>query len=441
MANQAQTTDKVEAPQEKPTTPDAAPSPAQQESFTLLNDFSKTAQQPSTADVTPVTIVGLDASGAPKTTQAALANALRPEAPDAKGALEGSEFKTPVFTYDDLYRAQQDAEGQVVSEAEKPGSPRPADGPQIQTDSGQQSMSSESSEPVIGLERLDPTTKTELNTNGKLKSINTEFGDASVKFDFVGKDGLVTRTTEGAEGKQVAKFDRNGRQISNEVTDASGETTKNPVDPTDVVKVNKSPDGKVTSIESGSKDGKIKLTLDEKSNVRTAKITGPNQEVNLKFDEDGSATSFVASQFDDKGNERERMELEPGSERHIKMDENSRIVESEEKNENETNKYKRLNDGSEITSKERDGEREMEIKDKDGNTTFTFKDDGNTKTTNLTSPDGSKTRTVEYSNQIDSMTVRPDGSWESTSTDKSNGYTTRRVGKSPDDEGVEERDA
>ncbi|MDZ4835287.1 MAG: hypothetical protein SGJ27_16035 [Candidatus Melainabacteria bacterium] len=424
-------TDSVEAPQraEVPTTKDAAPSAAQQESFSSLADFKdvKDSMTTNTATMHDVAILGMGDSPA---------NPNAPKMESGERAPSEDQFKTPVVTSDDILRGQRNADGRPIREGEGAGS-------EPNGVSDHSSASAEASEELreTALDQLKTSASTEFDSDGQIKSVSTESGDSKISFEF-GEDGEVTRRSQSPEGSEVAKFNKDGNQISREEKDASGEVVSQEIDKTDTVKVGKSADGKINSIDSESSSGKIQMKMDSDGNVRTRKLTEGNADQVTSFDDNGNPTENVTTTYGDNGNMKTRDTLTPDRDVYEKMDDEGRIVESKDVTDDETKTFKQLNDGSQMTSKETDDGTDIEIKDKDGNTVLTYEADseGHQAITKMKNPDGSHTRTVDSPDSTSSITIRPDGSWESADTDKSKDYTIRKVGKSPSDPGEEQRD-
>lgn len=445
MSTNTPPTEHVEAPQRTTVAKDNAPTPAQDDSFKSLSSFNDVkASMPVTADLHKVDIGGLEptkaamASGAPGD----LEKAAGPKIKDGKveGLPPNSAFHTPEITFDELFQRKANAEGQVFAENETPGLKQPLDRVQ---NPGENSASAESSEPAFGIEKLDTSAKTIRDGKGKIKSVTSTFEGAEVSFDF-GKNGEVTRTTKGPVGNsEVAKFGANGKQISREERDESGKVVSRKVDKNDSLKVEKGRDGKISSISTEQQGAKMKLNLDKDGNVTFRSVKQGNIEMTTNFDSSGDATRNVATEYHENGNMKQRSTLTPGHEVNEKMDSDGRIVESEDITEDATTAWKQLKDGSEMTIKDDGDGTKTEIKDKDGNVIFTHEVDseGENSVTHMKNPDGSSTRTTETKESLSSWTVRPDGSWENKETNKTNGFTRYKVGKSPEDPGVEQRDS
>ncbi len=434
----------VEAPQRSTAPKDNAPTPAQDESFKSLSNFNDMkASMPVTADLHKMEIGGIESTKT-ATADGAPGDVEKPVGPTIKnGKVEGlppdSQFKTPEITVEELFRRKANAEGQVVAEKEAPGLKKPLERAE---NPGDNSASAESSEPAFGIERLDTSVSTSRDGKGNIKSVTSTFEGAEVSFDF-GKNGEVTRTTKGPEGSEVAKFGANGKQISREERDASGNVTSRKVEKNDSLKVEKGRDGKITAISTEQQGSKMKLNLDKDGNVTFRSLKQGNLEMTTNFDSSGEPTRNVASEYHENGNLKQRSTLTPGHEVNEKMDSDGRIVESEDITEDGTTAWKQLKDGSEMTIKDDGDGTKTEIKDKDGNVIFTHEIDseGEESVTHMKNPDGSSTRTTETKDSLSSWTVRPDGSWENKETNKTNGFTRYKVGKSPEDPGEEQRDA
>lgn len=347
-------------------------------------------------------------------------------------------FNTPVITPDEFMTRQELNRGREIEEGRSPNDRR-LDAPPQALDQAQQKAEAQSVD-TSSLSALDTRVSSEFGDDGKVNAVDHEVLGLSARFD-LGKDGEVTRTTTTDEGTEVATFGADGKPISRQVTGPDGKVLSNDINPDDSVRVFKGDNGQPMAIVSNQNGARTVLDFDKDGMVSGRSIENGNQTMVTEFDKDGEPTHNVITTNDENGNLKERQTLTKDTQTTEKFDA-GKLTEKEEITDDAITTTRVLSDGSSMIVQETDHGTRTAIVDKDGKVALTHSvdADGTRAETNMYNKDGSHVHTVETPDSISSMTRRPDGSWESTRHDKSSNHTQRKVGRHPDDPGVEQRD-
>jgi hypothetical protein len=263
----------------------------------------------------------------------------------------------------------------------------------------------------------------QVGKDGKPTSIVSQHGDEKTTFGF-NKDGSVSRTIEGPDGKEVVQFDKNGAPTSRKTSEHGEPLKTQKVNPDDKVAVTKNADG-TTTIVSNSADADTTITLGKDGKPVDRKIERDDDSTATEFNKDGSPKVNTITNFD---GDNKTVETTRKDGKRTESYEKDEVVSTRDEDQEYTTTNSVLKDGSLASSVEDNkGATLTIINGADGSTITHNTAPGITETT-IENPDGSSTYSYEDSQKIQTQIIDKDGNWQKNHYNKFSGIAQRTSG-------------